>query len=116
MVAACNQATPDLEGFSCSSDGDCNPGLKCLPYFGLNDGGLKDGALKAGSASDGGLAESGAGDAGSDAGLCFSSGMECLVPCHSDSDCRSPLVCFTACGTAACEAPGLMGVPAETHE
>lgn len=107
---ACNQSTPDLEGFSCTSDGDCNAGLKCLPYLGLNDGGLEGAGLADGGAVDGG------GDAGSDAPACFSSGNECLVPCHSDSDCRKPLVCFTACGQSACEAPGLMGVPAEAGE
>jgi hypothetical protein len=105
-VAACNQSTPSLEGFTCSSDADCNQGLKCMPYLGLNDGGLDDGA-------HGGPGDGGPGDAGSEASACFSSGNECLVPCHTNSDCAPPLICFTACGQSACEAPGLMGVPLE---
>ncbi|MGH7434994.1 MAG: hypothetical protein ACRENE_04905 [Polyangiaceae bacterium] len=93
LVAACNQSVPGLEGFDCASDGDCGNGLKCLPYFGLTDGGV-DGGLDGGS------------EGGSDGGpVCFSSGTECLVPCHSDSDCTKPLVCFTSCGASACEAP-----------
>jgi hypothetical protein len=95
-----------------------------MPYLGLNsttDGGLADGSLDdgghgghGGDGGDGG--DGGPGDAGSDASACFSSGNQCLVPCHSNADCRSTLVCFTACGQSACEAPGLMGVPSEAGE
>jgi hypothetical protein len=86
-----------------------------MPYLGLNstsDAGLADGNLGDGG-QDGNGGDGGPADAGSDASACFSSGNQCLVPCHSNADCRPTLVCFTACGQSACEAPGLMGVPAD---
>ncbi|HLK36108.1 MAG TPA: hypothetical protein VKU41_05100 [Polyangiaceae bacterium] len=83
----CGPTTTGIAGVSCIADGDCNAGLRCLEYQGFAD----------------------AGDAG-----CSSAGRECLRPCQSDSDCDSlgpGLVCFAACGTPACEVPGMLGVP-----
>jgi hypothetical protein len=78
----CGPKTPGIEGFACSSDGDCNSGLQCLPYQVPAEGG-------------------GVGTA------CASEGKQCLRPCRSNADCvEGPgLTCVTFCGSgAACEA------------
>lgn len=87
VASSCDSSGAGIEGVACSTDGDCNPGLKCLPYQGFGDAG------------------------------CASAGMQCLAPCTSDTDCKAQgpgLVCFTSCGSAACEAPGYLGVPLGT--
>jgi hypothetical protein len=88
--SGCGATTSGVEGITCSTDGDCNSGLKCLPYQVYGDAAVP---------SDGG---------------CPSTGNECLAPCKSDSDCTSQgpgLVCFSACGgTAACEAAADLGI------
>jgi hypothetical protein len=82
LVAAggCTDAAPGIAGFACASDGDCNAGLRCLPYEDLKEG-------------------------GADAG-CTSMGLACLIACKSNAECTAAgpgLVCFNSCGTSACE-------------
>jgi hypothetical protein len=86
-AGGCGSANSGIQGVSCAADGDCNPGLQCLPYQVFGDG----------------------------SAACGSLGRECLKPCHTDADCKAQgpgLVCFTACGsTAACEDPSTLGAP-----
>ncbi len=84
VAPACDSSGTGIEGVACGSDGDCNPGLRCLDYEGFADGG------------------------------CASAGKQCLAPCATTADCKAAgpgLVCFAGCGAGACEAPGYLGVP-----
>jgi hypothetical protein len=88
-ASGCGQTSPGIQGVSCAADGDCNPGLRCLPYQVFADGG---------------------------GAACASLGRQCLKACHVDTDCaQGPgLVCLTACGgTPACEDPSTLGAPPE---
>ena len=80
-ASACGSSEAGIQGVSCSSDGDCNGGLQCLPY-------------------------QASADAGVDAG-CAPVDRRCLKPCRADSDCTAQgpgLFCVMACsGKAACE-------------
>ncbi len=73
----CGETTSGDEGISCTADGDCMSGLRCLPF----------------------MVTSGTG--------CTSPGLECLQPCESDADCANlngGFACLRSCpGTAACE-------------
>jgi hypothetical protein len=92
-AGGCGSTTSGLEGISCSTDSDCNSGLKCLPYRVYGEAGVP---------SDGG---------------CPSIGNECLAPCNEDSDCTSQgpgLVCLSGCGgTSVCEAAVDLGLSQE---
>jgi hypothetical protein len=84
----CGPETTGVQGTSCTGDGDCNAGLKCLPYLVTADSGTG----------------------------CVSTGNECLLPCHADADCTAQgpgLMCLTSCGgTPAC----VIAVPAGVAE
>jgi hypothetical protein len=73
-------ATSGIQGISCTADGDCNGGLKCLELD------LPP-------------------DSGTDAG-CNSSGKRCLIPCTTNAECANAgpgLTCFAGCtGVPAC--------------
>jgi hypothetical protein len=88
LASGCGPTTSGIQGITCTADGDCNPGLKCLPYQIFGDG-----------------------------GACASTGRECLTPCRADADCKGQsvgLVCFTACGgMAVCEDPATLGSTAD---
>jgi hypothetical protein len=79
-AGGCEPVTPGIEGISCTSDDNCNAGLKCLYY------------LQLGAGLDGG---------------CSASGRLCLHPCQVDTDCQGygeGVACLTACGgSPACE-------------
>jgi len=78
-TGACGPNTSGLQGISCSSDSDCNSGLKCLAYY-----------LETDSGADGG---------------CGQFGSVCQQPCKITSDCTEEgFVCVSSCGdVAACQ-------------
>jgi hypothetical protein len=78
VVFACGPTTSGIEGISCTSDSDCNTGLKCLAYYPAPDSG-----------ADGG---------------CTQYGSVCLEPCTTASDCtQQGDVCAMGCaGPLAC--------------
>jgi len=88
-LTACGPTTSGVQGISCTSDSDCNSGLKCLAYYQVTDSG-----------TDGG---------------CDQFGSVCQQPCKSSSDCTEEgYVCTSSCGDVTSCQLGFAGPDAAT--